>query len=459
MLLEITLTLAPATDLGYLLGKNPARLQEFSLPFGTAHVFYPERAAERCTAALLVEVDPIALVRSRPRDDFALAQYVNDRPYVASSLLSVAMSAVFSTALSGRSKERPDLASVPLPLAARVSVVPCRGAAGEALLRRLFEPLGYEVAVDPCPLDSTFPEWGAHRYATLAISAQVRLHDLLTHLYVLLPALDGEKHYWVGDDEVDKLLRRGEGWLPGHPEKAWIAARYLKHRRDLVRAALSRLTEEEAPDDADPPEEAEEKLEAPMRLNEQRLGAVLAALRAAGARRVIDLGCGSGRLVEVLLRDAAFDKVVGVEVCHRALGLARARLERLPERQRARGRLLQGSLTYRDRRLEGFDAAALVEVVEHLDAPRLAAMERSVFSCARPRTVVLTTPNVEYNGAYGLAPGTLRHRDHRFEWTRAEFAAWCERVCDRFGYSVRPMGVGSDDPQCGPPTQMGIFQR
>lgn len=464
MLLTITNTHAPATDLGYLLHKSPYRAQSFPLSFGQAHVFYPEARPEQCTAALLLDVDPVGLVRNRrgpAGEGRTLEQYVNDRPYVASSFLSVAIARVFGSAMSGKSKEHAELVETLLPLRARVSVLPCRG--GEGFLRRLFEPLGYEVAARQHPLDEQFPEWGESPYFTVEISGRVRLRDLLTHVYVLAPVLDNEKHYWVGDEEVEKLLRHGEGWLAAHPEREAIAHRYLKYRRSLANEALARLMLEEVPD-PDAAEEAhdteEERVERPLSLNERRLAAVLAALRNAGAKRVVDLGCGEGRLLKTLLEDRGFDEVVGMDVSHRALEAAagRLRLERLPERVRERVRLMQGSLTYRDHRLAGFDAATVVEVIEHLDEPRLSAFERVLFEFARPQAVVLTTPNVEYNVKFeGLPAGRFRHKDHRFEWTRAEFRQWAEGVAARYGYTVRFLPVGDEDPQVGAPTQMGVF--
>jgi len=463
MLLTITNTAEPATDLGYLLHKNPARAQSFPLSFGQAHVFYTEAERERCTAALLLDVDPVGLVRERrgpAGDSGALAQYVNDRPYVASSFLSVALARVFASAMSGRCKDRPELAETPLPLAARLSVLPCRG--GEDFLRGLFEPLGYEVAAERHQLDEQFPEWGESPYYTVTLTGRARLSELLTHLYVLVPVLDNEKHYWVGDEEVEKLLRRGEGWLAAHPLREQIARRYLKHRRSLADEALERLAEgsPEAEDAAATHDEEERAVERPLSLNEERQRAVVAALKESGARRVLDLGCGEGRLLRALLEDRTFEEIVGVDVSHRALEVAaaRLRLERLPEMVRSRLKLVHGSLTYRDRRLEGFDAAAVVEVVEHLDESRLSAFERVLFEFARPRNVVLTTPNVEYNAKFdGLPAGRLRHKDHRFEWTREEFRAWAERVAARFGYRVRFLPVGPEDEGLGAPTQMGVF--
>jgi 3' terminal RNA ribose 2'-O-methyltransferase Hen1 len=470
MLLTITTTHAPATDLGFLLHKNPARLHTVDLAFGPAHVVYPEASEDRCTAALLVEVDPVGLVRGRrggPKgNELSLAQYVNDRPYAASSFLSVALAKLFGTAMTGRCKERPELADEALSLSAALPVVPCRG--GEPVLRRLFEPLGYEVTATRLPLDEAFPSWGDSRYLSVELTSRTRLRDLLEHLFVLLPVLDDDKHYWVGADEVDKLLRRGGAWLASHPDRELIAHRYLRHDRRLTRDALARLVEADDAPEPDPDAEAEahdaeeEAVEARISLNEQRMEAVVEAVRASQARRVVDLGCGSAKLVQRLLKEPTIERVVGVDVSYRALqvGARRLHLDSMPPRQRQRVDLWQGALTYRDKRLADFDAATVVEVVEHLDPPRLDAFERVVFAHARPGTVVVTTPNVEYNVRFeGLPAGSLRHRDHRFEWTRAEFAAWADRVASRHGYRVDRSGIGTDDPDVGTPTQMAVFRR
>src|SRR4051812_18374030 len=466
MLLTLTTTHQPATDLGYLLRKNPARPQSFSLTSGKAHVFYPEANADRCTVALLVEVDPVGLVRNRrgPRGEGgALEQYVNDRPYAASSFLSVAIAEVFGSALAGKSKERPELADVPLPLCVTLSALPCRG--GEEFLRKLFEPLGYTVSVRRLPLDEKFPGWGESAYHRVELEARLPLQHLLSHLYVLVPVLDNDKHYWVSDDEVEKLLRHGEGWLASHPEREAITRRYLKHQRSLVDDALAQLADDAEPNPdvvAEVHAQEEETIEKSISLNEQRLGSVLAALKASGAARVLDLGCGEGRLLQALLKEKQFTEIVGMDVSHRALEIARDRLHynRLPSFQKERLRLLHGSLIYRDQRLAGFDAAAVVEVIEHLDAPRLVAFERVLFECAKPKHIVITTPNREYNVKWETLPaGKFRHRDHRFEWTRAEFQEWAERVAARFGYAVRFLSVGPEDAAVGAPTQMATFMR
>jgi 3' terminal RNA ribose 2'-O-methyltransferase Hen1 len=464
MLLTISYSGAPATDLGYLLHKSPFRMNSAEQAFGRVHVFYPEATEERCTAALLLEVDSIGLVRNRrgPAGEArALEEYVNDRPYVASSFSSVALARTFGTAMGGRSKERQELANQALALEARIATLPCRG--GEDLLRRLFEPLGYELSAEHHVLDEKFPEWGESSYFDVSLKASIRLSNLLTHLYVLIPVLDDDKHYWVDDEEVEKLLRHGEGWLREHPERELIANRYLKHRRHLAREVLERLVGDEQPDADEAAErhaQEEEAVEKKIYLNEERLGAVLAAVRASGAKRVLDVGCGEGRLLRELLADKSFTEIVGMDVSHRALERAaqRLRLENMPSMQRSRLHLMHGSLMYRDKRLSGFDTATAVEVIEHQDPPRLAAFERVIFEFARPRTVVITTPNVEYNVKFETLPaGKMRHKDHRFEWTRAQFETWANGIAGRFGYSVRFLGVGATDQELGSPTQMGIF--
>lgn len=665
MFLTIATTRQPAADLGFLLYKHPEKAQQFGTAHGTAHVFYPEAGADRCEVALLLDVDPIALVRGAKKStpDFALAQYVNDRPYAASSLLAVALGSVFRTAMQGRCDRRPELVDELWPLEVRVPAVPSRG--GPRLVRGLFEPLGWTVEAEAVALDERFPEWGDSRYVRLRLTGTFRVADALRHLYVLLPVLDDAKHYWVTPEEVEKLLRAGEGWLAAHPERGTITRRYLSRRPSLTRTALQRLAEIDdtrpedfdnaVPEDADrsddgvagPADAGSEAADAdavdapaptgtagqgapsfaetsgpneraraefaeaaaaaadavrggtgkrevshgaaaraetgepvpshetdapratedsaerdaqagkesgasdagvrthrttpaapaapegvdgstarafdgggpgrtgtavahpeaaagdagataddvvvgavpgvvsapvlatssdpvdapagPVTLATHRRDAILGALREVGAARVLDLGCGDGKLLGELLKERRFTEVVGVDVSARALQIAarKLRLERMGERQRARVRLMQGALTYTDARLAGFDAAVLSEVIEHLDEPRLPALEFVVFGDARPGAVVVTTPNVEYNvryapeeeGGHGLPLGAMRHSDHRFEWDRARFRAWAASVGERYGYDVVFSGVGDSDPELGPPTQMAVFTR
>jgi 3' terminal RNA ribose 2'-O-methyltransferase Hen1 len=467
MLFTITYTGENSADLGYLLHKNPARPQTAELSFGRVHVFYTETGPERCTAALLLDIDPLDLVRGRKgAKPGGVFDYVNDRPYLCSSFMCTAISAVYGTAMSGRCAQKQELADTPLDLSARLFTLPCRG--GVILPELLFEPLGYEVrAEETAPLDEEFSEWGTSPYINLTIRGKLRLRDLLNHIYVLIPVFDRQKHYWIGEAEVDKLLNHGRGWLRDHPEKALITRRYFKNLGSLARDALDRLDNGEGAAEAFSSEEApaadtaddEPAKNIRPRLNTLRLEAVLAAIKKSGAESVIDLGCGEGNLLRLLLKEKNITRIAGVDVSRTALEHARSKLkiDRLPETQQKRISLFQSSVTYRDKRFRGYDAAALVELIEHLDENRLDTLAALVFGDARPGLVVISTPNVEYNPIYGMS--RFRHGDHRFEWDRARFQSWAEEISRRYGYRVSFEGIGEADEKLGPPTQMGVFEK
>ena len=463
MLLQITNTAIPATNLGFILHKNPDKVHTVKLNFGIARVFYPEATENTCTATLLLEINPIDLVRTRkgPAGQCrTLDQYVNDRPYVASSHMSVALSKVYGTAMSGRCKMKPELVDQKLPLVIEISVLPCRG--GERLLHGLFEPLSYEIETSAIALDEKFPEWGQSPYFKVRLSGEVTVKDMLSHLYVMIPVLDNNKHYWVSEDEIEKLLNKGANWLPTHPEREVIVNRYLKYRKRYTQLALSQLV----PEEVDPAGEIEEKdeeetiIEKKISLNQYRIDSVRNIIRDADVSSLIDLGCGEGKYLREFLKEKNIRRLVGMDVSYRTLEIAKDRLhwERMPDKQKERIELIQGSLMYRDKRISGFDAAVCIEVIEHLDPPRLAAFERVLFEFAKPKLIVITTPNVEYNECFeNLPAGKYRHRDHRFEWTRKQFQDWAETVSNNYSYAVEFHSVGDVDPKFGSPTQMGVF--
>jgi len=465
MLLTISTTHFPADDLSFLLHKHPAKIQSVDISSGKAHIFYPEISAQKCTAALLLDIDPVGLVRSAgPKgNDFALEQYVNDRPYVASSFMSAAIAKAYSSALNGRCKDKPELVDITMPFTAKLAVLPVKG--GEVILKALFEPLGYTINAVQHPLDTTYPDWGNSRYFTVELSNQATLQQLLSHLYVLIPVCDNDKHYWVNQEEVEKLLAKGKGWLETHPAKELIVRRYMKGQRSLANQALDVLLSKDQVDaDATGIEtpEVSDTEEPQLRIHDLRLQAAKDELLSAGAKRIVDLGCGEGRLIKLLLAEKQFEFILGMGVSYRSLEIAKERLklDRMTERQLQRVQLIQGSLTYRDKRLQVFDGAALVEVIEHLDEPRLTALEKSVFEYAKPEVVVITTPNAEYNVRFAnYEDGKMRHNDHRFEWTRPEFEAWANRVAAQFGYTVLFKPIGEVDPEVGALSQMAIFKQ
>lgn len=460
MLLNITTTHKPATDLGYLLHKHPDKLQSIDLSIGKAHIFYPESSEDKTTASLLLDIDPIDMVRGGRNlsgKGFSLGQYVNDRPYVASSFMSVAIAKAFSTAMNGKCSKKPDLVDVKMPFEVGISVLPAPKG-GEILIRKMFEPLGYTVDLERHILDDKFVNWGDSKYFTLTLKHTITLQELLSHLYVMIPALDNDKHYYVSENEIEKLLEKGKGWLVNHPEKEQITRRYLFNLRSLSRQALEQLNENtELEEQAEKTEEVKKK----DTLHQRRLALVLEKLKESGARSVLDLGCGEGKLIRMMLKEKQFNNITGMDVSYQELMKCKDRLhwDEMAPRQKERINLFQGALTYKDKRLEGFDAAAIVEVIEHLDENRLKSFERVVFECAKPKTVILTTPNGEYNVLFeNMEADTMRHTDHRFEWTRSEFEFWSKRVAEKNNYRVQFFPIGEEDEKVGAPSQMAIFK-
>jgi 3' terminal RNA ribose 2'-O-methyltransferase Hen1 len=462
MLLKITTTHQPATDLGYLLHKHPNKLQSVDLSIGKAHIFYPESSEERTTASLLLDTDPIDLVRGGRNlsgKAFSLGQYVSDRPYVASSFMSVAIAKAFSTAMNGKCSKKPELVDVPMPFEVMLSVIPAPKG-GETLIRKMFEPLGYTVALERHTLDEKFVDWGESKYFTLNLTHTVTLQALLSHLYVMIPALDNDKHYYVSQNEIDKLLEKGKGWLATHPEKEQIAQRYLYNLPSLSRKALALLDDDLTVDQKEGDQDVA-VVEKKETLHQQRLALVLEKLKESGAKRVLDLGCGEGKLIRMLLKEKQFENITGMDVSYQELTRCKEKLhwEEMAPKQKERINLFQGALTYRDKRLQGFDAAAVVEVIEHLDENRLKSFERVVFGGAKPGTVILTTPNREYNVLFeNMEADAMRHTDHRFEWTRKEFETWANQVAEANNYKVQFLPVGEEDIKVGAPSQMAVFK-
>lgn len=477
MLMSITLkqqqdSTYKASDLGYLLHKNPSKIHAFELSFGNAYVFYPEESDEKCVATIYGELDGVDIVKNYqgPKGSAKqLKQYVNDRPFTANSFFSVAISRLFGTALNGNCKQQPELVCQALPLQVDVPVMPSRG--GETLIRKLFEPLGYQVAITQHQFDKKLPQWGAAPYFKVSLQGRQVLSDLLRHLYVLIPVLDNDKHYWVSFDEVDKLIDKGQGWIPNHPEKNLIVARYLKKQSSLTKKALAafqvseasvtqeQLAAEQSNQDGQSQVD-EEQFEKRVRLNDLRIQKVVETIQQLNVSTVVDLGCGEGKYLREYLKIKKLSQITGVEVVASTLEKAQQRLkiERLPEKVRQKLTLLQGSLTYKDERLKNQDLATCIEVIEHIDEDRLDAFQESIFGFAQPKHIIITTPNVEFNATFENMPkGKFRHSDHRFEWDRKTFESWCRQLGQKYGYEVSFDGIGERHEEFGTPTQMALF--
>lgn len=460
MFLAIEAQITPGSDLGYLLHKNPTRHYTRSSPVGEVHVLYPEVTATQAQALILLEVDPVAGVRQKRGHTLGMDQYVNDRSFVAGSLLSVALAQHLASALNGHAKERPERVQEALPLKLTLAAVASRG--GPELFETLFTPLGYRWQVARYTYAEGLAEQRESPYYTLTLEHCLPLQKALQHLYILLPVLDRYKHYYYDKAEVEKLLRHGEGWLEDHPAQQLIVRRYLSHRPTLAQQALAQLASEDV--EAQPGAE-EQQLEAPLSLNKQRIACVVDYVNEVlasdiGAKRLIDLGCGEGQVLQALLKHTALSEIVGVDVSPHELERAerRLKLERLPEYQQRRLQLHQSSALYSDTRLHGADMVILVEVIEHLEPYQLERLARVVFGEMHAKRLWISTPNREYNTVFGMNPAHLRHSDHRFEWTRAEFQNWCQAQAKTYGYTVSFGGIGPEDAQQGHPTQWARFK-
>lgn len=461
MLIAITVTGKDAKSLSYILGKHPDHvfIREFSA--GNMTVSFPEYSDERATAALLIQVDTIGMVRGEWKG--VSASYIDPRPYVSSSLTSVALKEAYRSSFTTKSKE-PAVAAMmerELPISVEFSSLWCK--IGEEGIRTLFEPLGYSVACRELPFASDWLEGERSALFNATLTGKQTIAALLNHLYVLLPVIGKGKHYFVEEAEVAKLLQHGAGWLENHPAKERIVSRYLVHRRSLIEEALEQLAGEESDDPAE--ENAREsEFERPIRLQEERLQTAMAVLKTLDPPplRIGDLGCGTGDFMRIIMDERMPAEVVGMDVSSRSIQIAekKLRIATRPEWQRPKVSLLHGSLVYTDLRLKELDTLVLLEVIEHVDPPKLPIIEHNIFEYLKPCHVMISTPNKEYNPLFpNMEKDRFRHDDHRFEWTREEFRRWTSAIIEKYPYTVEIYPVGKQDEQAGPPTQMAVFRR
>lgn len=444
--LSIATTRPNASDLGFLLYKHPDRVfrsDDTRNRLVKAVGFYPEVSSDRCEFVLLVAVDPVERVRGLAWNG-GIAQYVEPLPFLASSHLAQALSLCLRSAMNGiASSKDPETDAKLKALAAEkwpleIKVTPVRSS--PAMIRRMFEPLGWKVDVESTALEvdgSKYPD-ALH---TIVLCGDQTVSDALTQLYVLLPALDPARHYFYGDNEVDKFVAKSQNWLDGHPARDLIVGRYLSKSKELQTAAKSLL-------DGEPNTTViEEKSgDAEESAHDQRHRRIVDLVATIGATRIADLGCGEGRLLARLTALPGKLEIVGVEPALADLDKARKLLSRNPGRlMDPRVTLKHGSILYADKSLKGFDVAILSEVIEHIDEERLDHAERCVFGAMNPAMVIVTTPNSDFNVAFPLLEGRLRHNDHRFEWGRKDAEAWCQRVAAQYGYTFEIDGVGGFD--------------
>lgn len=449
MHLSISTTHKPATDLGFLLYKHPKKLHTRGTSFSTNHCFFSEATDDLCTANLWVNVRELQEFELYRRFNNFENPFINDRPYVAGSLMSTAMSEMFRTAMSGSCRERPELARSPIPLTIEVATVRCED--GIDFIKGIFEPLGYQVDLESYLLDEAFPNWGSSPYFKLRLQTNKELYLVLRQLFILLPVLDNQKHYWVDEAEQEKIIKMGEGWLQAHPMFSKIVSRYLKNLQSLAVEVKKHFALDE--NLTTKARNKEEQLEQKIHLNTLRMDYVAELLKDHQVRTVGDLGCGEGKLIERLLQNSDITEIRAFEVSIDELEKAQQRIAELKQLERVK--FFNSSVLYLDHRTKDLDAVVLVEVIEHLEEVRLPVLAANVFKYMEPSMVVITTPNFEFNQRFETKG--FRHPDHRFEWTREEFKSWCEVQAQKYGYTFKIDFIGEVDSALGGPTQVGVF--
>ncbi|MFN8672328.1 MAG: 3' terminal RNA ribose 2'-O-methyltransferase Hen1 [Candidatus Sericytochromatia bacterium] len=461
MLLSITCEDKNCQELSWILHKRPDKIQSFPIISGNAYVFYPEYSDNKVKVCLALDIDTINLVRKLrlPVASYALQHYVNDKPYTASSFMSSAIANVFSSALNGICKEKPEIVDLILPLEVEISVLKVLG--GEALIKRLFEPLGYQIEVESFNLDEDFKNWGKSRYYKIKLKNNITIKELLSHLYVLIPVFDMDKHFYIGTTEVESFLKKGDKWLQIHPEKGAIVRRYFKNLGKYSNLVLNRLNDslENTYQEMEIPKEIKEKKES---LQKIRLNTVLEKLENLYTTSVVDIGCGEGMLLKLLKSKKRFEKICGTDVMYQNLLIAKDKLdlEETTTHRADRIKLFQSSILYKDERLKEYETVCLIEVIEHIEEDRLDSLEEILFGYLNPKYAIISTPNAEYNAVYMPEnPTNFRHDDHRFEWNRDQFRQWVNKICEKFSYSAEFFDIGDVHEKLGTPTQAVIFKR
>ncbi|MBW4084382.1 3' terminal RNA ribose 2'-O-methyltransferase Hen1 [Paenibacillus sp. S150] len=476
MHLIIRVTGAGAGMLSRLLAKNPDNLYDRMEKEARVRIAFTASSEQEAEAVIYVTPDPVELVKGASSAHNDITQYINDREFVVSSLFCTYIRSALGTALNGKTKEA-YLPWVNRKLALELTFGPVASNLPDHALEDLFIPLGYEVVLERGDAAYAFELKSRSSVRYIKLKGIQTLQTALRQLFVLIPALDDYKHYYISDDEVDKIRRYGDGWLENHPQRALILKRTLrfagaiKHYEDQM-AGDGQQAENgasgEAPGIAEPfaaPAEASAgtgAAEAPKaRLNDLRYAAIADTVERLAARRsIVDFGSGGGKL------SARLSSVPGVQEIKAVEPSAAAQLRAMDRFAKLEGRPgaivpepVTGSLFYYDEALRGKDVMILCEVIEHIDERRLNRVMETIFHEYAPGTLIITTPNKEYNALYQMEHEKLRHRDHRFEWDREAFGAWCSCWTSAYNYSVRLSGIGEFAQEYGYPTQMAIFTK
>lgn len=469
MHLNIRATGAGAGMLSHLLAKNPNNLYDRMEKEARVRIVFTASSEEETEALIYVTPDPVELVKGTSSAHNDITQYINDREFVVSSLFCTYIRSALGTALNGKPKEA-YLSWVDQPLALELEFGPVASNLPDLSLEELFTALGYEVQLERGNAEYSFNLKSRSSVRYIKLKAKQTLQTALRQLFVLIPALDDYKHYYISDDEVDKIRRYGEGWLENHPQRGLILKRTLRFagaikQYEELMVRDGNLQESRTLDGARVGEIGEETAapaEAPkVRLNDLRYAAIADVVEGLAVKRsIVDFGSGEGKLSVRLSSVPGVSEIKAVEPSATAQMRALDRFAKLVGRPGITvPEPVTGSLFYYDESLRGKDVMILCEVIEHIDEYRLGRVMDTIFHEYAPGTLIITTPNKEYNAVYEMDQEEMRHGDHRFEWDREAFAVWCSRWTSAYKYSVQLSGIGELAQEYGYPTQMAIFSK
>ncbi|MDN4617361.1 3' terminal RNA ribose 2'-O-methyltransferase Hen1 [Paenibacillus sp. PsM32] len=481
MYLTIKATGEHANMISHLLAKNPHNLYDRTEKGARVRLVYTSFEPHDTEAILFVTPDPIELVKGTP-DHYDITQYINDRELAVSSLFCSYIRPALGTALNGKPKA--DYMNwVDYQFDLQMTFGPVASDLPDHVVESLFQPLGYEVQMERGEIDYSFDLKNRSTVRHIQISGQQTLQQMLRQVYILIPVLDNYKHYYINEDEIERLRRYGEGWLSTHPQHDLMIKRSLRFAplikeyeqqvandasMDTLLTEISTHSVEDATAQAESAEPLEiidgleTTIEPPVvRLNELRYRAIVEQVSLLPQRKqVIDFGAGEGKL------SVRLGQIEGVEQVWAVEPSMQSQLRAIDRFAKLEGRtddvipvITTGSLFYRDERWIDQDVIILCEVIEHINEVRLPQVIHTLFTDYRPQTLIITTPNREYNEVYDMDTEEIRHADHRFEWTRAEFEQYCTQWIQNRPYTFTISGIGEKHEQYGQPTQMVVFHR
>ncbi|WP_342431763.1 3' terminal RNA ribose 2'-O-methyltransferase Hen1 [Neobacillus sp. FSL H8-0543] len=444
MQLSLTVRGTGAETVSYLIAKNPTNLYERNEKGFKVRLVYPTFTNDEAEFLIYVQPDPIDLARNSA-EKYDITSYINDREFAVSSIFVSAIRKALGTALNGKPDEE-YTEWVDHPFVMELNFGPVATDLNDREIEDLFKPIGYKVTIESGV--STFREKSSAKFIT--ITGEQTVQNALKHISTLIPVIDNYKHYFIDEREVEKLDRYGDDWLESHPAKLLILKRALRYQSLIVKSKFYHR-EQSTKGIVEQPK---------VRLNEQRYDAIVNYIKGLPNREtIVDLGAGEGKLSVQFGFIDGVKEILSIEPSSKSRVKAIKRFQEENDKERyIEPKSLAGSLYYFDERLQNKDIIVLCEVIEHIDEHRLPNIFKTIVNDYRPRILIVTTPNQEYNVVYEM-DDEMRHDDHRFEWTRAEFREKCEQWTKDSSYQVSFQGIGEEIESYGQPTQMAIFRR